>query len=101
MQSNFWAQKLWTGTKHFGTCKRTRYWAKIFLILYPPLENSTTRIAIACIEILIKAGGSGWADWPFVNPDLVKCKQYMFGLGNLEFSMTKLFVVQEFQIPKN
>ena len=26
MQSNFWAaQKIWTGTKYFGTCKRHNF----------------------------------------------------------------------------
>ena len=41
MQSNFWAgPKNWIGTKHFGTCKRTRHkTAKTMVLTYIKLQS--------------------------------------------------------------
>ena len=32
----------------------TQFWAKVYLILYPPLENTSTRTTIACNTNLVK-----------------------------------------------
>ena len=49
MQSNFWAgSKIWTGTKHFGTCRRTRH---KFLFSY--------KIFIFCFLIFFQDGEGG------------------------------------------
>ena len=54
MQSNFLAQKIWTDTKYFGTCKRIRHYCPPSTVLSswksPPLSafHSLTSLGIKC-----------------------------------------------------
>ena len=54
MQSNFLAQKIWSDTKYFGTCKRIRHYCPPSTVLSswksPPLSafHSLTSLGIKC-----------------------------------------------------
>ena len=49
------AQKIWTGTKHFGTCKRTRHKAE-----RPKTKGSTNFFTCSSSDLLCKNDVANW-----------------------------------------
>ena len=91
------AQKIWTSTKHFGTCKRTRH--KVLVLIYVGAMKSTKTCLKFCQNSYVHRYFSGGIIWIMDPSEIEFCsKKDWEWPGTKIFWGSKTFILMHFTI---